>query len=46
MRDCGLSNKRLWSLNIWDYLYSKMNDWLVTKDPKRDCSIVNNFFRC
>jgi hypothetical protein len=45
MRDCWLPNKGLWILNIWDSFYSKMKKWLVTKDPKRDYSIVNNFFR-
>jgi hypothetical protein len=28
------------------FLYTKMKDLLVTKDPKRNCSIVHTFFRC
>jgi hypothetical protein len=36
----------LGSSNIWGSLYSKMRDLFVTKCFKRECSIVNKFFRC
>jgi hypothetical protein len=44
MRDCGLPNE--WSSNIWDSLYSKIKDLLVTKCSKRDHSIVKFFCIC
>jgi hypothetical protein len=28
---CGISNEELWSPNIWNYIYSKMRDLLITK---------------
>jgi hypothetical protein len=45
MSDCGLLKKGVvWSSNIWDFIYSKIRNLLITKYLKRDCSIVNNFF--
>jgi hypothetical protein len=41
-----VSNEGLWSSNIWDSLYFRINDLLVTKDPKRYCFIMNKIFRC
>jgi hypothetical protein len=46
MGDYDLSNEGLLSPNIWDFLYSEIKYLLVTKVPKKDCSIVNKFFRC
>jgi hypothetical protein len=43
--DCGLLNEGLWIPNIWNSLYSKMKDLLVTKSSKRNCSIAIKFFR-
>jgi hypothetical protein len=40
MRECGLPKEGLWSLKIWHSLSSKMNDLLVTKYFKTNCSIV------
>jgi hypothetical protein len=41
MRGCMLQNEGLWNSSVWDSLYFKIKNLLVTKVSKRVYSIVN-----